>query len=64
MIVLASTFSAKRVVEQRGTHHRRRSASEETTYVRNIVKYYIANKLMLDVQSAKKLAHEEVKQGS
>lgn len=36
---------------------------ETTTYVRNIVKYYVAYKLMLDIQEAQKKAREEVTQG-
>ena len=36
---------------------------ETSTYVRNIVKYYVAYKLMLDIQDAQKKAREEVKQG-
>jgi membrane-bound lytic murein transglycosylase MltF len=35
---------------------------ETTTYVRNIYKYYIAYKLMLDVEEMKKKALEGVKQ--
>jgi len=31
---------------------------ETTTYVRNIYKYYVAYKLMLDVQEAQKKARE------
>ncbi|WP_342348835.1 hypothetical protein [uncultured Nitrospira sp.] len=36
---------------------------ETSTYVRNIVKYDVAHKLMLDIQDAQKKAREEVKQG-
>ena len=36
---------------------------ETTTYVRNIVKYYVAYKLMLDIQEAQKKAREAVQQG-
>ena len=36
---------------------------ETTTYVRNIFKYYVAYKLMLDIQEAQKKAREAVKQG-
>jgi hypothetical protein len=31
---------------------------ETTTYVRNIYKYYVAYKLMLDVEEARKKARE------
>ena len=34
-----------------------------TAYVRNIIKYYVAYKLMLDIQGAKKQALEEIRQG-
>jgi membrane-bound lytic murein transglycosylase MltF len=37
--------------------------AETTTYVRNIYKYYVAYKLMLDVEEAQKKAREAVKQG-
>jgi len=37
---------------------------ETTTYVRNIFKYYVAYKLMLDIQDAQKKAREAVQQGS
>ena len=36
---------------------------QTTTYVRNIYKYYVAYKLMLDIQEAQKKAREAVKQG-
>lgn len=36
---------------------------ETTTYVRNIFKYYVAYKLMVDIQEAQKKAREAVKQG-
>jgi len=36
---------------------------ETTTYVRNIFKYYVAYKLMLDIQDAQKKAREAVQQG-
>ena len=36
---------------------------ETTTYVRNIYKYYVSYKLMLDIQEAQKKAREAVKQG-
>ena len=37
--------------------------TETTTYVRNIYKYYVAYKLMLDIQEAQKKAREAVEQG-
>jgi membrane-bound lytic murein transglycosylase MltF len=37
-----------------------RSGIEPTTYVRNIYKYYVAYKLMQDVQAAQRRAHEQV----
>ena len=36
---------------------------ETTTYVRNIFKYYVAYKLMFDIQEAQKKARDAVKQG-
>ena len=36
---------------------------QTTTYVRNIYKYYVAYKLMLDIEEAQKKAREAVKQG-
>ena len=36
---------------------------ETTTYVRNIFKYYVAYKLMLDIQDAQRKAREAVQQG-
>ena len=36
---------------------------ETTTYVRNIFKYYVAYKLMLDIQDVQKKAREAVQQG-
>jgi hypothetical protein len=40
-----------------------RSGIETPTYVRNIYKYYIAYKLMLERQEAQKKARETVTQG-
>jgi hypothetical protein len=39
----------------------RRIGLETTTYVRNIFKYYVAYKLMMDLQAAGKSAREQVK---
>jgi membrane-bound lytic murein transglycosylase MltF len=37
---------------------------ETTTYVRNILKYYVAYKLALDAQAAREKAHEQLKSGA
>jgi len=42
----------------------KRIGLETTTYVRNIYKYYVAYKLMIDMQAAEKSAREQVKPAS
>ena len=42
----------------------RRIGLETTTYVRNIYKYYVAYKLMMDMQAAEKSAREQLKPAS